>query len=73
MEHVPGGTLKDRISRDGALKPHSATGVALQIADALQTAHENGAIHRDIKPQNFLVTDMGDVKVTDFAIARCYF
>jgi serine/threonine-protein kinase len=70
MEHVPRGTLKDRISRDGALEPGMAAGVALQISDALQAAHENGVIHRDIKPQNVLVTKTGDVKVTDFGIAR---
>lgn len=70
MEHVQRGTLKDRIKRDGALAPEVATGVALQIADALQAAHENGVIHRDIKPQNVLVTRTGDVKVTDFGIAR---
>src|SRR5919112_1736186 len=70
MEHVQRGTLKDRIKRDGALAPDVATGVALQIADALQVAHENGVIHRDIKPQNVLVTRTGDVKVTDFGIAR---
>ena len=70
MEHVQRGTLKDRIKRDGALAPDVATGVALQIADALQAAHENGVIHRDIKPQNVLVSRTGDVKVTDFGIAR---
>src|SRR5919112_3844389 len=70
MEYVPRGTLKDRISRDGALEPGTAAGVALQISDALQMAHENGVIHRDIKPQNILVTKTGDVKVTDFGIAR---
>jgi eukaryotic-like serine/threonine-protein kinase len=70
MEHVPRGTLKDRISRDGALEPGMAAGVALQISDALQVAHDNGVIHRDIKPQNVLVTKTGDVKVTDFGIAR---
>jgi eukaryotic-like serine/threonine-protein kinase len=70
MEYVPRGTLKDRIQRDGALAPDAAVGVALQIADALQAAHEKGVIHRDIKPQNVLVTHMGDVKVTDFGIAR---
>jgi serine/threonine-protein kinase len=70
MEYVPGGTLKDRIRRDGALGPNAAAGVALQIADALLAAHGKGVIHRDIKPQNVLVTRTGDVKVTDFGIAR---
>ena len=70
MEYVPGGTLKDRIVRDGALAPGAAAGVAEQIADALSAAHEQGVIHRDIKPQNALVTRSGDIKVTDFGIAR---
>src|SRR5215217_6936726 len=70
MEYVPRGTLKDRILRDGALEPGMAAGVALQIADALQAAHESGVIHRDIKPQNVLITKTGDIKVTDFGIAR---
>src|SRR3712207_5708318 len=46
MEHVPRGTLKDRIKRVGVLAPEVAAGVALQIADALQAAHESGVIHR---------------------------
>ncbi|HEX2097923.1 MAG TPA: protein kinase, partial [Rubrobacteraceae bacterium] len=70
MEYVSQGTLKDRIRRDGALKPAAVVGVTLQIADALQAAHEKGVIHRDIKPQNVLVTEKGDIKVTDFGIAR---
>lgn len=52
MEYVPGGTLKERIQRQGALKPGAAVGVALQITEALLEAHERGVIHRDIKPQN---------------------
>jgi beta-lactam-binding protein with PASTA domain len=70
MEYLPGGTLKDRIMRKGALPPRTAAAVALQIAEALRVAHERGVIHRDIKPHNILITESGDVKVTDFGIAR---
>jgi len=70
MEYLPGGTLKDRISRDGRLSPSIAAEVAIQISGALGAAHERGVIHRDIKPQNVLITRSGDVKVGDFGIAR---
>ncbi len=70
MEYLPGGTLKDRILRRGALPPRTAAAVALQIAEALRAAHERDVIHRDIKPHNILITGSGDVKVTDFGIAR---
>jgi len=70
MEHVPGGTLKDRILREGALDPCETVRVAAQVADALGVAHEAGVVHRDIKPQNVLLTESGDVKVGDFGIAR---
>lgn len=70
MEYLPGGTLKDRIMARGALPARTAAAVALQIAQALKAAHERGVIHRDIKPHNILITDSGDVKVTDFGIAR---
>ncbi len=70
MEYLPGGTLKDRILRRGALPAHTAAAVALQMAGALRAAHERDVIHRDIKPHNILVTGSGDVKVTDFGIAR---
>ena len=70
MEYLPGGTLKDRILRRGALPPRTAAAVALQIAEALCAAHRAGVVHRDIKPHNVLVTAAGDVKVGDFGIAR---
>lgn len=70
MEYLSGGTLKDRINNQGALSPRATTEMALQIAEALQVAHERGIVHRDVKPQNILVADSGHVKVTDFGIAR---
>src|SRR3712207_1884500 len=70
MEYLPGGTLKDHILKRGPLPPQMAAAVALQTAEALQAAHKKGIIHRDIKPRNILITDSGDVKVTDFGIAR---
>jgi eukaryotic-like serine/threonine-protein kinase len=70
MEYVPGGTLEERISRDGPLEAGAATKVALQIAEALHAAHQRGVIHRDIKPHNVLLTSSGSAKVADFGIAR---
>ena len=70
MEYLPGGTLKDRIISEGALSPQAVLDVALQITETLRAAHEQGIIHRDIKPRNILISDSGDVKVTDFGIAR---
>src|SRR5215204_7782827 len=70
MEYAPGGTLKDRILEDGPLPPRKAAKVASQIAEGLGFAHEPGMIHRDVKPQNVLLTEAGDAKVTDFGIAQ---
>ena len=69
MEYVPGGTLKDRIDREGTLDPCEAARLASQFAEALQAAHERGIVHRDVKPQNMLLTAAGDAKVADFGIA----
>ncbi|MGI9049715.1 MAG: protein kinase domain-containing protein [Rubrobacteraceae bacterium] len=70
MEHVSGGTLKERIVGEGPLDDREAADVAIHIAAALGAAHGGGVIHRDIKPHNILLTDSGEVKVVDFGIAR---
>ena len=70
MEYVPGGTLKDRVKAEGPLDPGAAAELGLQVAEALGVAHERGVIHRDVKPQNILLTASGEAKVADFGIAR---
>jgi len=70
MEYVPGGTLHDRVRRDGALPEADALRIAAEVADALAYAHSRGVVHRDIKPHNVLLTADGHVKVADFGIAR---
>ena len=70
MEYVSGKTLKELINFNGKLNYGTAIKIALQIAKALDCAHRNNIIHRDIKPQNILVTESGEVKVTDFGIAK---
>lgn len=70
MEYVPGGTLADRIREGGALTPRAAVEVARQLAAALSYAHGRGIVHRDVKPQNVLMTPRRDAKVADFGIAR---
>src|SRR5215218_5624969 len=70
MEHVPGGTLKNRLQERGVLPPRVAAGVTLEVANALAAAHQKGVVHRDIKPENVLITDQGHAKVGDFGIAK---
>ncbi|MDR3598222.1 Stk1 family PASTA domain-containing Ser/Thr kinase [Clostridium sp.] len=70
MEYVKGKTLKDIIKQVGKMNYETAISVALQIARALDCAHRNKIIHRDVKPQNILVTEDGVMKVTDFGIAK---
>lgn len=70
MEYVPGGTLKERIQREGLLDHREAARIAARVAEALQTAHARGIVHRDIKPQNVLLTASDEAKVADFGIAR---
>jgi eukaryotic-like serine/threonine-protein kinase len=70
MEYVPGGTLKEKIVAEGPLGAPEAAALGAQVAEALGAAHERGMVHRDIKPQNVLLTEKGDAKVADFGIAR---
>jgi hypothetical protein len=70
MELFEGETLRDRVNREGYLRPEQAVAVLLQVLSALQFAHENGLIHRDVKPGNILLGPDGRVKVTDFGIAK---
>lgn len=70
MEYIDGYTLKDLIKRKAPFTNEETLGVAIQIGAALEHAHKNKIVHRDIKPQNILITSDGVVKVTDFGIAR---
>ena len=70
MEFVDGPTLKNIIETSGFLPEKQAIEYALQICSALSSAHKNGIIHRDIKPQNVLVTENDVAKITDFGIAK---
>ena len=70
MEYVKGETVSDLLRRRRRLAPAEAVALALQACAGLETAHEAGLVHRDIKPQNLLVTPDGTLKIADFVIAR---
>lgn len=69
MEYVDGENLKTMIKRLGLLPAGQALSIAVQIAEALEHAHENNIVHRDVKPHNILITRLGKAKLTDFGIA----
>jgi serine/threonine protein kinase len=70
FEYVEGETLKQRIRRLGRLPIGEAVAYAIEIARALEAAHDRNIVHRDVKPQNVLIDEEGSAKVTDFGIAR---
>ncbi|MBQ2904451.1 MAG: Stk1 family PASTA domain-containing Ser/Thr kinase [Clostridia bacterium] len=70
MEHVEGITLKEYIEQQGRLGIKETVHFTIQILRALQHAHDKGIVHRDIKPQNIMLLSNGNIKVTDFGIAR---
>ena len=70
MEYIKGKTLKEIINENGKLSSEQTVNYSIQIAEALQHAHNNHIVHRDIKPHNIMVTEDGRIKVTDFGIAR---
>ncbi|MBD3873140.1 MAG: serine/threonine protein kinase, partial [Acidobacteria bacterium] len=69
MAYCPGETLKGRVQR-GPMPADEAARFAIQIAEALEAAHEAGIVHRDIKPANILITDRDQVKIVDFGLAK---
>lgn len=69
IEYVDGETLKELITRSGRIEQEQAVRYALQILAALAHAHQRGVVHRDVKPQNVLVSRAGQLKISDFGIA----
>lgn len=71
MEYFSGTTLKDLIKQNGACSLNQAAQIAYQICDGLESAHRQGVIHRDLKSQNIIVNDAGELKIIDFGLALC--
>lgn len=70
MELVEGGTLRELLRERGPMPPHAVAAVTGPVLDALAVAHHAGLVHRDVKPENILISDGGDVKIADFGLVR---
>ena len=70
MEFVKGGSLADRVSTSGKVRAQQATSAGVSLAGAIETAHRSGVLHRDVKPENVLLSDYGAPLLADFGIAR---
>jgi len=70
MELVEGGTLRELLRERGPMPPHAVAAVMRPVLSGLAVAHRNGLVHRDVKPENVLISDDGDVKIADFGLVR---
>ncbi|MGB6203751.1 protein kinase domain-containing protein [Mycolicibacter algericus] len=70
MELVEGGTLRELLNERGPMPPHAVVAVLRPVLGALGIAHRAGLVHRDVKPENILISDDGEVKVVDFGLVR---
>jgi serine/threonine-protein kinase len=70
MELVEGGTLRELLSERGPMPPHAVAAVLRPVLGGLAAAHGAGLVHRDVKPENVLISDQGDVKIVDFGLVR---
>lgn len=70
MEYVPGGSLGDRLARERPLSWKDVTHIGIRLAGALESAHRAGILHRDVKPENVLLSYFGEPQLSDFGIAR---
>jgi serine/threonine-protein kinase len=70
MELVEGGTLRELLRERGPMPPHAAAAVLAPVLSGLAAAHQAGLVHRDVKPENVLISDDGEVKIADFGLVR---
>ncbi|WP_438803392.1 Stk1 family PASTA domain-containing Ser/Thr kinase [Nocardia brevicatena] len=70
MELVQGGTLRELLRERGPMPPHAVRAVAEPVLEAIGVAHKAGLVHRDVKPENVLISDGGEVKIADFGLVR---